>query len=69
MMKKIKKYKGYNIKTKPKVVDVVDFQSGERKDALKDIKRNALPPGKRLSRNKKFYTETRKNRSDRKYRL
>lgn len=48
------------------VRDKLFEQTGKRKDVLADAARKALPPGYRLSKNGKWYLETRKNRSDRK---
>lgn len=39
-------------------------QSGKRANRYRDIRRKALLPGKRISKNRKIYYETRKNRSD-----
>lgn len=40
-------------------------QTGSRKSLVKDKKRSAMLPGKRISATGKFYWETRKNRTDR----
>ena len=37
-----------------------------RTTLLRDVKRTALPPGKRISKTGNIYYETRKNRSDKK---
>lgn len=39
-------------------------QSGKRISRIKDFKRQGLLPGKRISKNRTIYYETRKNRSD-----
>lgn len=41
-------------------------QTGYRKSFLEDSFRNALMPGKRISKTGHIYWETRKNRSDKK---
>ena len=41
-------------------------QTGTRKSLHLDRQRKALPPGRRISRSGRRYTETRRNRSDRK---
>lgn len=48
----------------PKMVKEVSKQSGKSSDVVRDYTREALPPGKRLSKSGKYYWETRKNRSD-----
>lgn len=48
----------------PLVVKEINTQSGKIKDYTRDFSREALPPGKRISKNGKAYWETRKNRSD-----
>lgn len=48
----------------PLVLKQVNKQSGKLKDYTRDFSREALPPGKRISKNGKVYWETRKNRSD-----
>lgn len=48
----------------PKVVYSKKRQTGKRVDIVADKKRTALPPGKRRSKNGKFYYENRRNRSD-----
>ena len=55
---KKKKLKG------PRVIKVVNYQSGKRASLKADRKRKALKPGKRISRTGKIYWETRRNRSD-----
>jgi len=51
------------VKLKPKVVKRLE-QTGQTKDILRDLKRKALMPGKRISKTGKVYWETRRNRSD-----
>ena len=41
-------------------------QTGKRKSLKQDNARKAKAPGKRISKNGNAYTETRRNRSDRK---
>ena len=41
----------------------VGWQTGHTIDAI-DVRRQALPPGKRISKTGKVYYENRKNRSD-----
>ena len=53
-------------KRKPKVISVYKYQTGTRKSVKVDRKRKALPPGKRMSKTGRKYTETRRNRSDKK---
>ena len=48
----------------PKVLKIVKRQTGKT-NTKADKKRTALKPGLRLSKNKKKYWETRRNRSDR----
>ena len=48
---------------KPKIVYALK-QTGKRKSLFSDSRRNALMPGKRISKNGKTYWETRLNRSD-----
>lgn len=47
------------------IVKEFDYQIGKT-NALRDKKRIALPPGKRVSKNGKEYWESRTNRSDKK---
>jgi hypothetical protein len=49
---------------KPKVLKVVNYQTGKRASVKADRERKALPPGKRISKSGRVYWETRKNRSD-----
>lgn len=49
---------------KPKVVYSKNRQTGKRKDFEADKKRDALPPGLRISKSGKKYYEYRKNRTD-----
>ncbi|MDA3855112.1 MAG: hypothetical protein PF569_02550 [Candidatus Woesearchaeota archaeon] len=55
------KWKGYNNGI---VIQKGDHQTGIMRDPYLDGHRKALPPGKRISRNGKPYSEYRKNRSD-----
>lgn len=41
-------------------------QTGKRKSVKADRKRKAKAPGRRKSKSGKYYTETRRNRSDKK---
>lgn len=52
------------VKIKPKVIKRLE-QTGSRTDILRDLRRKALMPGKRISKTGKVYWETRRNRSDR----
>ena len=61
-VEKMKEFKEQGVDQK-KVVKRFDYQLGRSNKAI-DKRRVALPPGKRISRNGKFYWETRKNRSD-----
>ena len=47
-----------------KVIKAVNFQTGNEKNVLKDLRKKALAPGKRISKNGKIYYEYRANRSD-----
>lgn len=47
----------------PKTTKIMK-QHGTRKSLKSDVKKRALPPGKRISKSGKKYTETRRNRSD-----
>jgi len=51
-------------RTKPKIVYSKKRQTGERLDFDADKKRQALPPGLRISKTGKKYYEYRKSRSD-----
>lgn len=63
--KKAKKTKKKKWKySKPKVLKIVNYQTGKRKSLRIDRKRKALPPGKRRSKSGKIYWETRRNRTD-----
>jgi len=55
------KWKGYNNGI---LIKKGDHQTGVMRDPYLDGHRKALPPGKRISRNGKEYSEYRKNRSD-----
>lgn len=48
---------------KPKVIRRLD-QTGVTVDVLRDLRRKALMPGKRISKTGKVYWESRANRSD-----
>ena len=50
---------------KTKILKVLQ-QTGKRKSVKIDRKRKALLPGRRVSASGRTYTETRRNRSDRK---
>lgn len=50
-------------RAKPGPVYMVTHQVGVSVEAI-DRRINALPPGKRISKNGKVYYETRRNRSD-----
>lgn len=50
---------------KPRVLKVVNRQTGSRKSISRDRLRKALPPGKRISRHGIIYYEYRRNRTDR----
>jgi hypothetical protein len=50
-------------KPQPKVTRPINHQRGNSIDLI-DMKRVALPPGMRLSKNGKPYSESRKNRTD-----
>ncbi len=52
---------------KPRVVKVLP-QTGKRKSVEKDRKKKALAPGRRISKTGRKYTETRRNRSDKRKR-
>jgi len=52
--------------SKRKMVKVFTYQTGVRKSIKADKRRKALPAGRRISANGNPYTETRKNRSDKK---
>lgn len=47
-----------------RVIKAVKFQTGVSKNALKDDRKRALLPGKRISKNGKIYYEYRANHSD-----
>ena len=47
-----------------RVIKEVEFQTGLQKNALKDMRKKALAPGKRISKSGKVYYEYRANRSD-----
>jgi hypothetical protein len=47
-----------------KVIKPAKFQTGTEKNALKDERKKALAPGKRISKSGKVYYEYRANRSD-----
>jgi len=47
----------------PRTLKAVKYQRGRSKKSS-DSPRKAMLPGKRLSKNRKVYWETRKNRSD-----
>lgn len=47
-----------------RVIKAVSFQSGTERNALKDLRKKALAPGKRISKSGKIYYEYRANRSD-----
>jgi len=47
-----------------KVIKPANFQTGISKKPLKDDRKRALLPGKRISKNGKIYYEYRANRSD-----
>ena len=49
---------------RPKILQIINHQSGTRKDLRQDRMRKALPPSKRMSKNGNIYYETRRNRSD-----
>jgi hypothetical protein len=60
-----RKRKRYKIIYKsPKVLKVLDYQTGKRISLRRDRKRKALPPSKRRSKSGRIYWETRRNRSD-----
>jgi hypothetical protein len=48
----------------PRTLFDIGHQTGHRKDILADAARFAMTPGKRISKNKHIYWETRENRSD-----
>jgi hypothetical protein len=48
----------------PRLIGLIPHQTGYRKDIFADAARNAMGPGKRLSKNNRVYWETRQNRSD-----
>ena len=50
-------------KPQPRVTRPINHQRGNSIDLI-DMKRVALSPGMRLSKNNKLYSESRKNRSD-----
>ena len=72
-MARKKSVKGYKVKVGkrvvartrklPRVIEVTKTQVGKT-DRKRDMKRKAMPPGKRISKNGKIYYERRKNRSD-----
>ncbi|MEM4501551.1 MAG: hypothetical protein QW512_05410 [Thermofilaceae archaeon] len=62
--KKAKKKKKKWKYSKPKVLKIVNYQTGKRSSLKLDRKRKALPPGKRRSKSGKIYWETRRNRTD-----
>ena len=47
-----------------RVIKEVKFQSGNTKNEIKDLRKKALAPGKRISKTGKVYYEYRANRSD-----
>lgn len=51
------------VKRRGRTTRSVGYQRGKT-NVRRDKKRSAMKPGRRLSRNRKKYTETRKNRSD-----
>jgi len=60
-----KEFNAVGIKRKsPKSLTSHKWQTGKRLDLEADKKRKALPAGKRISKNGKYYYESRKNRSD-----
>lgn len=67
MVKLAKKKKEKNLKTTPpkmpKVLETVKFQKGKTHMKIDKIK-EAMPPGKRLSKKGNIYYEYRKNRTD-----
>jgi hypothetical protein len=64
--KKVTKKK--TTRSRARVLSVSKRQTGRSNKRI-DKKRTALPPGRRVSRRGKKYTETRANRSDRSARL
>lgn len=58
-----KEFKSVGFKNLQKNVKVSDKQIGKTIKSI-DVKRIALPPGKRISKTGKTYYEKRKNRSD-----
>lgn len=56
-------------KKKPRQLKVSQNQSGTVKSIPADKARSAMKPGQRLSKNKKKYWETRRNRSDKSKKL
>lgn len=59
----MKKRKSKKRQTKPKVLKVAKHRTGTT-DILRDRKRKAMKPGKRISKNGRIYYEYRRNRSD-----
>jgi len=55
--------KKYRVIGKPRVIKAVDYQKHRSKVSV-DRRRKAMKPGKRISRTRHIYWETRKNRSD-----
>ena len=52
--------------SKKRTLTVVGYQTGKRKSIAADRARKASLPGRRRSESGKKYTETRRNRTDRK---
>jgi hypothetical protein len=51
--------------TKARIISVDKYQTPKSRKSIKsDRKRSALPPGRRISKSGKKYTEHRQNRSD-----
>lgn len=63
-----KEFNAIGLSKKGKVVKVSDHQTGSSIRSI-DVKRSAMPSGKRMSRFGKIYYEYRKNRSDMKGRV
>lgn len=52
------------LKKLPRTVVTYKKRTGKITSKKRDLSRNALPPGLRLSKSNNYYVETRRNRSD-----